>query len=248
MLLYYRGAAITDYGAASVRFDCQGVRNRAQQVYKRRYRAVAPRLGLACYGVADANARKLAVETLLAQDGGDLALVTAAGAPTARSVFDVNTLNGVRVVDGPNWSDRPGAHGVTYWDYSATWEWEMAVPPAGGGPALLDWQETVILTVGVPKVVEFNPVNTPGPVLQVTTGATASRAVVTGQAVGAYERPVVPAGLPDLDPTVLWESPPEVTVGSALRTGYSYTDFPVRWTYRYVSVNPLLLLPREWLG
>ncbi len=71
---------------------------------------------------------------------------------------------------------------------------------------------------------------------------TAYRATQTGQAVGLYGYPPVP---PPLFPGKLEEGGRPTLGSPRLRNGV-YVDWPVSWSYSFVSATPLVGFPNRW--
>lgn len=177
--------------------------------------------------------------------GGDLQLEDSTGTVIER-LPSIGSLQGVKITQPPSCPDGTGAQLSTYRDYTltATASYPGAVLPggalAGVGP-LRAFTETLSFSGGGPRRGVVECINTP-PQEQTLALYSAYRATQSGTAVGLLGYPPIP--LP-IWPAAL-ESAPETSRGSPRFANGVYTEFPVSWSYRYVSALPLVGFPNRW--
>lgn len=161
------------------------------------------------------------------------------GSTVLMSLPNRGSLTGVKIVRPPAIPRGEGAQLTTFLDYTIT---ATADYPAGSGTGLLrSFSETLAFSGGGPRRAVLECVNVP-PQEQVLTAYTAYRATQTGQAVGMFAYPPVPA---PLFPGKLEVALQPAFGSPKLRNGV-YTDFPVSWSYSFVSATPLVGFPNRW--
>jgi hypothetical protein len=240
--LFFGSVALSDVNGAKFTWGRQLVRNAAGIGVGLLWRVQVERAVTRVNGQIDADARITAAQAALALQDQDLIFYRDDAAASAKSVLSAGSLSGVRCVEGPVWSSRPGAQHVTWLEFAATFEWETRFASAVG--LLTDFHESLTIEGGTPKLVVLEPINAP-PVLQETVPVQGYRAVQEGEAVGVAARPTPAVVSPYLWPANLTR---DVTVQiSASRVGQNYKDFGVRWVREYVSATPLVGVPNEWI-
>lgn len=183
--------------------------------------------------VSELTTKILALETAYKQIGVDAYLLTSGGASTAHSLRAAESIGGVNVVVPPHFPDGSGADYATYRRYSLALEAEFAI---GGGDngTILEWQETVQVTGGLPQYVWTRPIVGP-PQRQIARQQTTYRAIQSGIAVGYVRRPV--------PPQPLW---PGAIMNRSTGTmaprakGNGFVEFGVQWSYEFESAEPLI--------
>jgi hypothetical protein len=232
--LFFHGVQIADRGAANLTWGRRLLRNKAGVGYGFEVEVTAGSLGLACAGAADAAVKAAMVAEILSIPNGDLVF------DGVRFATDAATLDGIRCVEGPVWSNRPGANGETYLEYAATWSWSYFTASA---PRLQFFTETVTVTGGTQQPVERGILNGPN-IIQAIITAQCWRAVQAGQQVGISARYA--------DPGPIWPAlivDQSITNRSAERMGNAYVNYFTGWQYQFLSppALPLIPLPNEWL-
>lgn len=173
----------------------------------------------------------------------DFVLYLSDGTPSYINMRSRNAIGGVRVVRGPSFPSNRNAAYVTYLPYSIALEAEF--PFAQRADALRSFQERIVRSGGGPKFSLTETLNT-RPIPQRNKVATIYHATQSGNAVGLYAMPTVPA---PIWPQWLVEAP-KIEVGSPKRIGTGrskgYTDFTVSWQYTFQSVTPLYGYPTRW--
>ncbi len=161
------------------------------------------------------------------------------GTTTLFSLPSAGSLTGVKVVKPPSFPSNTGAALTTFADYEIVL---TADYPAGAGQgALRSFSETLAFSGGGPRATVVECANAP-PQPQILNLYTAYRATQVGQAVGVFAYPPVPA---PLFPGAL-EVAGSPTYGSPKYRNGAYTDWPVSWSYSFVSATPLAGYPNRW--
>ncbi|HEY1188816.1 MAG TPA: hypothetical protein VGE74_14270 [Gemmata sp.] len=170
----------------------------------------------------------------------DFKFLTDAGAVTPLSLINSQSISGVRVVDGPNFTGRDGAEYATYRSFDFEVEAEFLVRDAAN--AVLSFQESVsILGDGGPRTVLRVPINAGALVRQEVSKRTPVRAVQSGRAVGHTRCPPAPAPL--------WPRPifqgdqHSVQRQSPKRVGLGFVEYGITWNYPFESDGPLIGVP-----
>jgi hypothetical protein len=238
MRLLYGGNQIADAGWVQSEWSSDLLRNRAGIGYALTRRVACPRLGLACNGPADADAKGAAVAAALSVQRANLVLQNDDGSSSFKSVLSAATFTGVRCVRGPVWSSLPGAQHVTWLEYAADFEWEEQF--AGTGSLLLDYSERVTVEGGTPLTVVIETLNS-APVTQVTIPQQKYRVTQQGFAVGLNGYPTLAQPLyanPIRNP---------LTRTSPDRFGDNYRGYRADWTYFWEFASaPTGAAPRLW--
>ncbi len=168
--------------------------------------------------------------------GSQLALYNDDGTPTAHALSAAVTTGGIRVTD-VTFPTGTGAEYTTFRSWSVTVQFDYRYPV----PALIDFFESCRYWGGGPLIAALEPINGPAQI-QLVKQQTAYRVVQSGRAVGQFAYPVPP---PPIWPGNL-EMAPEIEEDTPRRIGNNYVDWPVRWTYRFVSAFALVGNPNLW--
>ncbi|AWM38129.1 hypothetical protein GobsT_37780 [Gemmata obscuriglobus] len=191
--------------------------------------------GQAALAVAEASLRAALLTNYL-----DFRFLTDAGAVTPLSLLNSQSISGVRVVDGPNFTGTDGAEYATVRRFEFEVEAEFLI--ANAANAVLAYQETVSITGdGGPRYVLRVPINARVLVRQKVSERTPVRAVQTGRAVGHVKYPPVP---PPLWPRPIYQGDQgNVVRDSPRRLGLGLVEFGVSWSYPFESDGPLVGVP-----
>lgn len=149
-----------------------------------------------------------------------------------------NSVSGVRVLSPVHYPVGEGAQASTFRDYAVVVGAEYQDGP--GANPLRSFQETLSFAGGGPVRDVVECVDAPAQE-QVLRRHSAYRATQSGTAVGLTDYPFFP---PPLFPDKL-QFAPQVTRGSPRLRNGEYTDWPVSWSYTYVSGTPLVGLPNR---
>jgi hypothetical protein len=164
------------------------------------------------------------------------------GGTNAHSLPGRTDLGGLRVLKPPSFPEYQGAEGILYRQYEI--EVECRYPTAGGTP-LLSWVENLeIIGNGGPRYAVRQPIFGFPQVHQVAEH-TPVTAVQSGEAVGMYSYPSVPKPLwPDL----LQGDRNRPKYRSPKRRGTKYIEWPVSWSYEFLSAKAFDGRPGRWAG
>lgn len=192
-------------------------------------------------GQADLTLKENALNAALAIPYQDIALFQDVGTPTGTKLVNSASMSGVRVVDGPNYTNeaKDGEYTVMR---TVRFTAEASYLIANAKTAVVSWQESItILGANDPDTVWRTFVNAP-PILQQVNGGTTSRLIQTGSAVGYLAGPAVPGPI--------WPWPIEksrsrrITRTSPRREGpNSFIEYGASWSYEYESNGPLVAFP-----
>lgn len=195
---------------------------------------------LSASGQAAISTAMTALRAALAKPYQDFVFRTDAGSNSATTLLNSTSISGVRVVDGPNFSESRGAEYATMRHFEFTVEAEY--PLDNTNNIILEFSESISFFGGGPKYVVKDAVIGPAQ-KQRTRVSTAYYATQQGTAVW-YRRqnPVPPA---PRWPNDLLEAP-RVTPVSPMRYGKGFQGYRISWVYNFGSVNPLIGLPTAW--
>ena len=183
------------------------------------------------------EARMRAALRLQRQDFGVLGTT---GTATATYWRNADTVSGIVVRDGPNFTGTTAAEYCLYREFSFTVAFKL--PIANVASALVEFSETVEYSGGEPEYVHKRAMNGP-PQKQLVWFQTEFRAVQSGKAVGfrAYPNPARMLFPGDR------KTAPTYTRGNPKRLGDGYINYPLTWSYSYESNSPLVGIPNVWL-
>ena len=184
-----------------------------------------------------------ALESAYSVDGRDIALFLPDNStPSQHGISSSTTIGGTYIVAPVAYPQGGGVEYVTVRHFTVSIE---ALRPTATPTGLLSFSESITQTGGGPRFGHLEPLAGP-PVKQLLKQRTIYRATQSGQALGLYSYPHVPAAI---WPAHLLELP-DISFGSPRRTGYggavNFTEFPVQWDYKFESAQPLLGAPHLW--
>lgn len=183
--------------------------------------------------VSELTTKITALENAYKYTGVDAYLLTSSGAATAHSLRNSEAIGGVQVVSPPFFPVGEGADYATYRRYALSLEAEIPIGGADNG-AILQWQETIQVTGGLPQYAFTRPIFGI-PQRQIVRKQTTYRAIQTGMAIGYVRRPVAPVPL--------WGAAlVNQTVGTMApqSRGNGSVEFGVQWSYEFESATPLI--------
>lgn len=164
----------------------------------------------------------------------EMSLWIDAGTPTHHRLFTGNTLGGIRPVGGVEYPEGTGAEYSYYRSFRVVVEAEV---PQAFGDRTLQFRESLEITGGGPRRVLIETRAGP-PQPQTVSQQTAFRATQTGEAVGWFSYPPVPA---PVWPLSFFAEPPRVTRGQPRKVGQGgtaqYVEWPVQWQYTFASAT-----------
>jgi hypothetical protein len=188
-----------------------------------------------------------AVRTGLANPDKDLLFLTDDGTPTGLTLFNKNSLSGVKVVEGPNFpSTKKGEYCVER-TFNFTVTSEEILPNTA--TRLVSFSEKLSFSGGV----ALNKVRTAisGPnQQQLTVPQSPFRMTQSGRAVGFLGYPKL-GGPKGENPPYFpfnFDADPVVDQDSPKRRGQLQESYGVSWHYSFVSVMPLQAVPAVWKG
>lgn len=240
MFLQY-GSYIHAENEVSITIDQQSVVNEAGQQY-----AVDKTWNIQGIIQAPTQALVIVAYTLLEAAYSrwyqNLTLLTDTGL-VAHQLPNAGSLTGVRITKPPSYPKGEGAELSTFRTYSITAT--ARYPAIGATNPLKSFHESLAMSGGGPRraVVECANVR---PQEQVIKAFTAFRAVQSGQAVGMFNYPIVPAPIfpgKEVEPSI---PPGNPVPGSPRLLNGIHIDWPVSWHYEYISATPLVGLPNRW--
>ncbi len=188
-----------------------------------------------------------ALRTGLANADKDLLFLTDDGTPTGLTLYNRNSLSGVKVIDGPNFpTTRKGEYCVER-SFSFTVTSEEIMPFTA--TRLVNFTERLSFSGGVP----LNKVRTAiiGPnQQQLTVPLSPFRLTQSGRAVGflAYPKLGGPKGENPPYFPFNFDADPVVDQDSPKRRGQAFESFGVTWHYSFISATPLAAVPAVWRG
>lgn len=180
-----------------------------------------------------------ALREALLKNYRDFKFLTDAGATTPTSILNSESLSGVRVVDGPNFTGTDGAEYATLRKFDFAIEAEYLVPGAENAVVSFTEQVTIVGTGGPSKRLRV-PINATFLVRQQLSLRSVVRATQSGTAVGLTRRPAPP---PPLWRKHWLEDQSQVSQTSPKLLGRAYTDYGVSWNYQFEADEPLVAVP-----
>lgn len=158
-------------------------------------------------------------------------------------LLNAGSLTGVKIVSPPSYPRGEGAELSTFRHYTLM---ASADYPAGAGlNALRSFSETLAFTGGGPERTVVECANVP-PQEQVLKAFTMFRAVQSGSAVGMFQYPVIPPPLFPGKERIRSVPPGNPVHGSPKLRNGRYIDWPVSWSYEFISATPLVGFPNRW--
>lgn len=171
----------------------------------------------------------------------DLKLLLDSGANSADVLLNQGSISGVKIVEGPSFTDTMGPEYATLRSFRFSAEAEY--PLSGTALILLDWQETLTFSGGGPIYTHRPAINGP-PQKQLVYPASVFRCQQQGQAVGylAYPLPSPPKF-----PSALMQAP-EIRRTAPKRKGPGrHEGYTISWSYSFESGSALVGLPTLWV-
>lgn len=165
---------------------------------------------------------------------------TAPAGASQLSLLNLNSIDGVKIIQRPSFPTLQNAAYVTWLPFTFVLEAEYPVNDAAS--ILLEFEETVTFEGGGPVFGWWKPL-VGFPVRQQVRMADTYRATQAGRAVGYLGRP--PAAAP------LWLGAlnrfPGYSIRSPRRRGNSFINYETTWQYEFESAVPLQGNPSAWL-
>jgi hypothetical protein len=152
----------------------------------------------------------------------------------ASSIFGIdggNTIGGIRVTKKPSIQDTMGNAHQKYLGFSV--ELQAIVPFANSLTALVSFRETLSFSGGGPRTAMIESLYGP-PVKQQTRAQTIYRATQSGQAVGMFGRPAVPAPLWPAH----WTGDYSANREGPEMFGNVETNHGANWSYQFEADSP----------
>jgi hypothetical protein len=190
-------------------------------------------------GEADLTVKENLVYAALLVPYQNLVLKQSTGAATGTNLLNSASISGVRIVDGPNFTNE-AQDGEYVVQRVCTFTGEAEYLIAVGANAVLSFTETVSIFGNGGPVVRWRPMVNADPVPQIVYPSSTTRAVQTGQAVGHLGYPSVPG--PNWPIAELNEKR-RIVRGSPKRLGSGFIEYPVAWSYEFEALGPLVSLP-----
>lgn len=238
MRLYYGSYAHAENDAA-VSIQSQKVFNDAEQSIEVRH--VWTITGqLHADNQADLRTAIALLESAYSVDYLDLTLLDNSGA-VAHSLLNAGSTTGVRITQPPSYPKGDGAEYSTFRSYSIVAEatYNYAAPVS----SLVSFSETVSIRGGGPVYAVVETVEGPAE-RQKIRNFSACRATQSGQAVGRFDYPPVPAAL---FPDFLKEDPVITRTGPDKVGPNTLQNYKVSWQYEFESPTQLFALPNVWV-
>lgn len=172
----------------------------------------------------------------------DLVLIDDAGS-TIHELRNSGSMTGVKITRPPSCPRGSGAELSTYRSYSITATADY--PPSGVTNPLRSFTETLSFQGGGPERTVVECVNVP-PQEQLLKLFTACRAIQSGSAVGLFSYPLIPAPIFPGKERVRGNPPGNPQKGSPKYRNGQYVDWPISWSYEFISGTPLVGNPNQW--
>lgn len=182
---------------------------------------------------------KRQLESAYDRDGQDFTFTDSNGT-VAHSMQSAGSLSGVVIDEPPSFPDGTGAQLSTYLDYRIVAHCDYGFT-AGENP-LKSFTETLSFAGGGPRRAVVECTNAL-PQEQVLSLATAYRCTQSGAAVGLLAYPPIPG---PIFPGKEEVAGSDRSFGSPRYVNGVYTDWPVSWSYLFISATPLIGRPNVW--
>lgn len=221
------------------------VRNRAGEMMERKFRHEVAGY-LKATGATDAIVQasmKTKMDNLLsnlAVQNRDFIFYLDDGTPSATHLYNVGSITGVKVVEGPSFVGTTGDERGTQCKFQFAVE---ASYPLAGAPRFLFFREKLTFRGGGPIYIVRGAVKGP-PQRQKVAEQSPFYATQEGYLEGYLQAAAQP-------PPPIWPGAvlhrPEVDREGGERRGNGYSGFPLRWKYEYGATGPLVGLPHAWV-
>ena len=193
--------------------------------------------------IADIKAKTAACEAIFATENKTLRLTDDSGTDTAHVLDNSTTEGGVRILEPPSYPVGRGTEVVTHRTVtvvlSATLIDDISDIETGN---ILSFQESIDWEASGTERDVIKTLRGPG-VPQTTCQIVPTRVRQSGTAVGLRSHPDRP---PPIWPTALMRSRPTFRKQSPKRRGADHSEYPIRWSYDYVSPYDLAGSPNLW--
>jgi hypothetical protein len=181
------------------------------------------------------------MQTALQRNFQDLILYCDDGSESATLLTNRDSITGVIVTDGPNFTDTQGPEYVNQRHFQFTAEADYVYRGVGTN-WILDWSEVVNITGGGPlyscKPALFGP-----PQRQMIYQQTPCVATQSGFAVGAFG---YPPAVPPIWPFALKQAGDFKRTAPRKYGRAGYTEFRIEWSYTYEWPALLFGFPTPW--
>jgi hypothetical protein len=192
-------------------------------------------------GQAELTALELAFNAALMVPYRDLVLKQDSGAASGTRLVNSTSLSGVRLTDGPNYTNQAG-DGEYVIQRVCRFTMEASYLIANAQNAVLSFEESITFMGTCGPETSWRMLVNASPVQQVVFPSTTQRVIQMGRAVGHTKRPTPPGPR--------WPYPIEkvtrrkIGYGSPKREGpNSLIEWAVTWSYEYESAMPLVAFP-----
>ena len=183
--------------------------------------------------------------------GKDLTLYMDGGASvSAHRMRSSDSLDGLRTVAAPSFPDGRGTEALTKRTFTVSVEAEF--PVVGANTKLVSYSETLTFNGGYPlgmsEVGFLHPVNGP-PIKQKLKQFPIYKATQSGQAVGYGDWPIEGLHFKPIWPGHIIPQESSIVPGTPKRRGDAkYSDYPLSWTFVFMSSSPMIGKPNLWKG
>ena len=155
---------------------------------------------------------------------------------------NAGSKTGVRVHGPVSYPQSEGGELSTFRNVAVTLS---ATYPAIGANAIRSYHESLSFSGGGPERAVIECANVP-PQEQLIKAYTTTVVRQSGNATGAFAYPVIPAPLfPGKERVISIPAGNPVYGSPKFRNGI-YVDFPVQWSYEFISGTPLFAYPNPW--
>lgn len=183
-----------------------------------------------------------ALRTALARPYQDLRLLQDSGLNSADVLLNANSITGVRIIEGPSFTDTMGPEYAVIRSFKFAAQAEY--PLLNTANLLMRYVERLIFTGGGP-LYAHRPALNGLPQKQLIYPNMPYQVVQTGQIVGYRNYPPVPG--PKF-PDALKESPRITTYSPSRRGLTAYQGYGIEYSYLFESATPLVDVPSLWTG
>lgn len=185
------------------------------------------------------TALQLQLEEALSTPNQDIILYTSTGAQSATRLRSRDSISGVIVESGPDFTGSYGTEYVNQRQFSFTASVEIA---AQRNTQLTRFTETLAYGGGAPLKIWKNAINGP-PQLQIIYPSTPYQVIQSGSAASFFKYPDIPP--PVFSPLLLMQSPDTQLIGPT-RLGNSLIEFGITWKYLFMNNLPFIGFPTAW--
>ena len=184
------------------------------------------------------------LETAYATWFQDLGFFTDAGVST-HTLLNSGSISGVKIVGPPSYPRGDGAQLSTFRDFTITAT--ASYPAYGTANVLRSYNESLSFSGGGPERAVIECANVP-PQEQIIKSYTMRTARQSGSAVGLFAYPTIPAPLFPGKERIVSDPPGNPVKGSPKRRNGKLVDWPISWSYEFISGTPIDGSPNPWPG